>query len=468
MRAVARLSLILLLLFSSAVNLAAQSRSVSMQLNLNEKLGPLQMGRFALGQGGLSEDPMWADRAAEIRNLRVELIRLFIQEYFDLLPERGRYHFETLDRSVDLITSTGATPLMAIAFKPKLLFPVIDQKIVDPVDYDEWEKLIYNLVKHYRERGSRIRYWEVSNEPDIGESGGCPYLFTPENYRKYYARTVAAILRADPEARVGGPALASFRSPILPSLLEFCEKEKVPLHFVSWHTYQSDPLKIRAQIDELKALIKRFPSLNPETILNEWNMSLSNPSLDPRFQPCFILEVAWQMKEAGLDYSCYYHIRDYHVQPDTFLRFMSPGGTAFMARWWNQMPQFDGLFDFQNRVRPSYFVFKLLSRLSGDRLRLQSSDPQVHGFAAYDERIQAYNILVWNFSDRPVRLDLKVEGITGKLVMRRSVLDAVGPSDDENERIRWQQPFTQEVKSPNISFDLDNYGISFLSLERRQ
>lgn len=132
------------------------------------------------------------------------------------------------------------------------------------------------------------------------------------------------------------------------------------------------------------------------------------------------------------------------------------------------MPQFDGLFDFQNRVRPSYFVFKLLSRLSGDRLRLQSSDPLVHGFAAYDERIQAYNILVWNFSDRPVRLDLKVEGITGKLVMRRSVLDAVGPSDDENERIRWQQPFTQEVKSPNISFDLDNYGISFLSLERRQ
>jgi len=29
------------------------------------------------------------------------VIRLFIQEYFNLLPERGRYHFDTLDRSVN-------------------------------------------------------------------------------------------------------------------------------------------------------------------------------------------------------------------------------------------------------------------------------------------------------------------------------------------------------------------------------
>jgi xylan 1,4-beta-xylosidase len=467
MRVRSSLSIFFFLVVSFAGAVAAQPRLVSVQLNLNEKLGPIRMGQFALGQGGLSEEPMWAERAAEVRNLRVEMIRLFIQEYFDLMPERGRYHFDTLDRSVDLITSTGATPLMAIAFKPKLLFPVVDHRIVDPVDYDEWEKLIYNMVKHYRDRGSRIRYWEVSNEPDIGESGGCPYLFTPENYPKYYARTVAAILRADPEARVGGPALASFKSPILPALLEYCEKKKVPLHFVSWHTYQNDPNNIRVTIDETKALIKKYPALNPETMLNEWNMSLSNPSLDPRFQPCFIVEVAWQMKEAGLDYSCYYHIRDYHVRPETFLKFMSPSGTAFMARWWNQMPQFDGLFDFQNRVRPSYFAFKLLSRLSGERLRLQSNDPQVHGFAAYDERIQAYNVLVWNFSDRPARLELKLEGIPGPLTMRRSVLDAAGPSDDENERIRWQQPFMRDLSSPSISFDLDGFGISFLSLERK-
>jgi hypothetical protein len=27
-----------------------------------------------------------------------------------------------------------------------------------------------------------------------------------------------------------------------------------------------------------------------------------------------------------------------------------------MARWWNRMPQFDGLFDYQNNIRPAYFT----------------------------------------------------------------------------------------------------------------
>lgn len=460
--------LALLLMLVSSTTGGAQSRSVSLQVNLNERIGALEMDRFALGQGGLSEKPMWAERAAEIRALRPRLIRIFLQEYFDVYPERGRYNFKTLDESVDLIRSTGATPLMAIAFKPKQLFPVIDQKIVEPNDYDEWERLIYNMVKHYKERGSGVRYWEVGNEPDIGESGGCPYYFTAENYPRYYAHTVKAIIRADPEARVGGPALAYVKSPILPALLESSVKEKLPLHFVSWHIYNSDPLQIRATIDYVKESLKKYPSLKPETILNEWNMSLSEPVQDSRFQPCFIAEVVWQMQDAGLDYSCYYHIRDYHVDPAVFGKFMSAEGNAFMARWWNRMPQFDGLFDYQNTMRPSYFAFKLLSRLNGQRFRLQSNDQTVHGFAAYDDYYRSYNVMVWNFSAQPTSVDMKFTGDVSKLAMRRLVLDATGPHNDENSRLQWQKPFLQNMNSNQIAFDLDAYGISFITLEDKR
>jgi hypothetical protein len=72
-----------------------------------------------------------------------------------------------LDESVDLILKTGAAPLMCITFKPRVLFPKIDQDIVEPSSYEEWDALIYELVRHYRQRGSAIRYWEVANEPDI-------------------------------------------------------------------------------------------------------------------------------------------------------------------------------------------------------------------------------------------------------------------------------------------------------------
>ena len=187
------------------------------------------------------------------------MIRLFVQEYFDLLPERDRYHFETLDRNVDMIIRAGATPLMCICFKPQVLFPEIDQDIVEPQDYAAWEDLIEALVRHYRERDAGIRYWEVANEPDIGEDGGCPYRFQPESYVRYYRHSVAAILKADPDARVGGPAVASVRSPILPALLDACQQDHVPLHFVSWHIYSSNPTAIGGTVTLCEGVAGQVP-----------------------------------------------------------------------------------------------------------------------------------------------------------------------------------------------------------------
>src|ERR1051326_561883 len=83
------------------------------RIDLAAKLAPLEIDRMALGQGGLSEQPMWNDRVNEVRMLHPRIIRLFIQEYFDLLPA-ATYHWDTLDASVDNIRKTGATPLMNI------------------------------------------------------------------------------------------------------------------------------------------------------------------------------------------------------------------------------------------------------------------------------------------------------------------------------------------------------------------
>jgi hypothetical protein len=444
----------------------AQEQAVQVTVSLEDRLGPMEIDHMTLGQGGLSDEPMWDSRIAEIRALQPSMIRLFIQEYFDLLPEPGRYHFDTLDRSVDTILKTGAEPLMCICFKPHVLFPKIDQDVVEPSDYDQWEKLIFNLVQHYKEKNAGIRYWEVANEPDIGEMGGCPYRFKPESYVRYYRHTVEAILRADPDARVGGPALANVRSPILRVLLEFCEEQKVPLHFVSWHIYSSSPQQIRGTIDYVKELLKKYPSIKVETILNEWNMDLSNPPTDPRFQPCFVAEVIWQMKEAGLDYSCYYHIRDYHVSFEPFSKFMSPGGTAFMHNWWNRRPQYDGLFDYQNTVRPTYFVFKLLSRLTGERLRPTSSSETVHGLASWDQKLQLYSVLIWNFSSSQAKVSLAFSDMPGRFTARPIVLDATTANNDENSRLKAESPVEIGRDKAGFPMLMEPYGMRFWSVER--
>lgn len=463
------MKVLLLVLFASLATAAHQGsapqRNATVRVSFTQRTGTLDIQRIGLGQGGLSAEPMWDSRMAEIRALRPRLIRIFLQEYFDLLPQRGKYHFDKLDENVDLILKTGATPLMAIAFKPKVLFPVVDQDMVEPNSWKDWEELIFQLVRHYKKRGAGIRYWEVGNEPDIGEDGGCPYRFNPENYARYYRHTAAAILRADPEARVGGPALANVRSPILPALLQDASAGKVPLHFVSWHIYSSEPARIRGTIEYVKELLSKHPTLKVETFLDEWNMSLSNPVRDPRFQPAYIAETAWQMIDAGLDYSCYYHIRDYYVDVNKFSEFMSPQGAAFMARWWNRMPQYDGLFDYQNTVRPAYFAFKLLSRLTGERLQIASDDANVHGFFTYDPLYRTHNLLVWNFSPTPLRLNIEGTGVPEALLVRPELLEALAPSYDENARLRPLEPARVTKGDLRTHVELDAYGIAFWSFE---
>src|SRR5438034_6772131 len=153
----------ILLLLLLAVPSLPQGRSARIAIDLQKDLGPMEIDRFGLGQGGLSDAPMWEDRIPEIRSLHPRLIRLFIQEYFDVYPKKGTYHWEPLDRSVQTILDTGAQPLMCIAIKPKVLFPAINQDVVEPDNYAEWEELSYQMVKHFKEGQKNIQYWEVSN-----------------------------------------------------------------------------------------------------------------------------------------------------------------------------------------------------------------------------------------------------------------------------------------------------------------
>src|SRR5580704_3234968 len=136
--------------FSATV---AQTQTATLTLDFARNLGPIQMDHISLGQGGLSPDPIWDSRIAEIRALHPHLIRLFVQEYFDVLPANGKYHFATLDSSVDEIIQAGAIPLMCITLRPKSLYPTIDQDVVDPDDYAQWDALISAMVSHYKQQG---------------------------------------------------------------------------------------------------------------------------------------------------------------------------------------------------------------------------------------------------------------------------------------------------------------------------
>jgi xylan 1,4-beta-xylosidase len=445
-----------------AAEAATPTRNEALTIHLDRQAGPLDIGRFGVGHGGYWDEPTWLNRAlGEVRALRSKHIRLFVQEYYDLLPRAGEYYWSTLDHCVDMISRAGSTPLMCLTFKPRILFPVSDANIVAPNDWAAWEDLVYRLVLHYKERGTKIDYWEIGNEGDIGPGGGCPYKFTPDNYAEYYEHTARAVVRADPNARVGGPALARYNSPILPVLLSHCQAKGLPIHFVSWHNYNSDPATFTRIIEYIKDLLRKYPSLKVETIIDEWNCDIGNPPPDPRFQPCFVAEVVYRMIEAGLDYANYYHIRDLYVDPQVmfFLPWWNPES-------WNKTSLMLGLFDFQDVPRPSYYLFRLLSRLRGTRVEMEDPSPLVHGLCTYDADMNAYNLLVWNFSESEVNLHLNFSGSPAHLRGSHVLLDAVTPSNEEFARLKRRPPFEMGTGGGTQSIAVEPFGIHFLSLTK--
>ena len=449
---------------------ASHSEIVNITVDAGDIQGESTIRNHGLGQGGLS-DEVWmiGDHISKLKNLNPQYIRLFLQEYYDIYPGHHEYNWKKLDAVIDAILQTGAKPLMCICFKPKALFPEIDHAIVHPTNYDEWEELIYQMVRHYNiERKDGIIYWEVSNEPDIGESGGCPYLFTPEDYCIYYEHTVNAIHRADPSVKVGGPALAGIRktNSIQEAWIDYCYKKNIPIDFISWHFYSDNPRTPLNGANYFHTLLAKYPSLKPELIIDEWNISLNWTKEDPEFQVCFIPEVINNMIKAGVDYSNYYQIRDCHVPEEEIRKFMSEEGSRFMINWWNEKLQRDGLFDFQGEMRPTYFVFNMLGRMTGNFVQVSADSGAVKALATYNERMETLHVLVWNFEENTpaaCKVKLSVKNMENKRWnYRRYALDAKTPSNMENDRLKCEKEINGKMSGAEDDFELLPYGINFV------
>ena len=169
------------------------------------------------------------------------------------------YSWTILDRIFNTFRATGVKPLVEIGFMPQALsshpepyrhgFPqgtIFTGWAYPPKDYQKWAEVVFQFARHLRERYGeaevRTWLWEVWNEPDIEYWKGAP-----EEYFKLYDFSVDAVLRALPEAHVGGPDTTGPANPkaaeFLRLFLEHCAHQpnfvsgKIgsPLHFISFH-----------------------------------------------------------------------------------------------------------------------------------------------------------------------------------------------------------------------------------------
>ncbi|QHT62447.1 hypothetical protein GXP70_22320 [Paenibacillus lycopersici] len=400
--------------------------NTKVHIDANEPQGAHEWWRHSIGHGGINNSPLPEKVVQGARLLKPRLLRTFIQEFFDFYPDHGVFDWSKLDPYMDALHRTGADVVGCITFKPPVLYPVIDQAIWRPASVEEWQTVIYELVRRYSVERKIVTYWEIGNETDIGEWGGCPYLIKEaEDYLEYYNFTKEPILRAFPEARIGGPAIASFEDPLLFDFIDLCHRTGTRLDFVSWHLYHDDPDRHKELVLRAKERLAQFGGTRPEMLVTEWSKSFDPVSIEelammPR-RAAATAAALLAMTEAGLDWSFYYHVWDQAVFPEQFESFYKD--PSIMTVHWNEIPHRFGLFGVAEEIRPQYFVYRMYVRMGETLVKAGADDPDIRVCAVTGEdklSVMLVNYNVSASSDRvaTVHIDSLTPGRKRLLVYR--------------------------------------------------
>ncbi len=397
-------------------------------VNAAEHAKDAELWRQGIGLGGASHEPLPPKVVNGLRLLRPRLIRIFLQEYFNIYPDHGVFDWSRLDPYMESLAQTGAKVLATVNIKPPVLFPNLGQEHWQPNDVGEYQDVIRALVKRYSLDRRIVTHWEHLNEPNLGEDGGCPFLIpgAQENY-DFYRMLAKTVLEVFPEAKVGGPAVSHYDCPMLEEFIRLCHENGTPLQFVSWHSYKDDPASLRAQTEHVRHMIRNMGASQPELMINEMNKGFDyqdagHPSYhlvsveEQAYQgkrAAFLASAVMEMTGAGLDWSHYFSAWDCRMRPLEFSRFYSPHGiTEVMYRHWNESPHRYGLFSDSGRVRPQYFVYRLLAQMDGSMLHCKA-DSGIAAIAAGSGRRTAVLMSNYALDACPDRIALlQFEGLT--------------------------------------------------------
>jgi hypothetical protein len=287
-------------------------------------------------------------------------------------PFRIDWHYA--DSIVEALARIGAKPMLNLATMPTAFSSPIGNPRL-PRNFAEWATFVEAVAQHYRGRGF---YYELSDEPNAG-------LFTLSEWLRFYETTARAITTMDPTAKVGGPATRDFGFEWLKALIEHCGQNKVPLHFISWHSFNVPPAQYAVQVSEVRAYLQRYPLLkNVEPIITAWNAS-ANPSSqnDGLFAAVYAASVVEQLLDVAPARGIFYCIKDGKS-------FRNPEA-IFQGHW--------GIWTHDNRPKAVYNAFRLLNRLEGSRLPVGSEETSIRAIATRTQN--RVHIGMWHYPGGP-------------------------------------------------------------------
>jgi xylan 1,4-beta-xylosidase len=349
------------------------------------------------------------------------------------------YNFTTVDKIFDTYIHLHLKPYAQLGFMPKdlsthpELYPTHfdpnqrishDQGVAyPPKDYNKWRDLAHAWVQHCIDRYGKDEvnswYWEVWNEPNISYWRG-----TPEEYFKLYDYAVDGIRSALPTAKVGGPETAGdarFTAKFLNHIAHdnsfATSKPHIPLDFISFHA-KGDPkfldnhvrMGIGAQlatIDKNFAAIAQFPELQHLPIV----IGESDPDGMAARLPTEAPAVGYRNTTLFSSYTADCIAREYDLADKHNVNL--EGALTWSFEFENQ-PFFPGfrVLSSNGIDHPIMNVFRMLSKMSGTRLQVDSSAalptdeiaksgvrhaPDISALSARNQN--TLTVMLWNYHD---------------------------------------------------------------------
>jgi len=359
------------------------------------------------------------------------------------------YSFFNIDSIFDYLLSIGMQPFAELSFMPVTLASgdttVFRYRgnVTPPKDYKQWSALIDKLVRHWVERyGTReVGQWclEVWNEPNLKTfwTGG------KKGYYELYRTTAQTIKNIDPGLKVGGPASA--QNAWIPEFLAYCDKDHLPVDFLTTHYYPTDAFgKIGAdtltQLEHAPRDVMRQRAEEAHSharglplYYTEWNVSSNprDPLHDQSFAAAYAAHIALSV--------------DPFVSGYSFWTFTD----IFEENYFPNVP-FHGGFGLLNLYgipKPVYRAFELLHGL-GDCLY------PVHGsHDTVDVRVSGgdncVTVFVTNYA--MPRHEIATESVRVRLVgVPRPISALLSRIDDDhaNPRRAWQDIGEPDYPSP--------------------
>lgn len=352
----------------------AAPKKAQIEIKTDVKTASAYTGWSNFAQGGEEPPPMLTSVITPLKNLSPTYVRIdHIYDSYSVVERQGsgfRYDFQRLDQTVNDILKTGATPFLSLSYMPSVLTST--GSIIDaPSNWNDWKDLVKATLEHYSGKNNKNInnvYYEIWNEPELPQFGGWKLEGT-KDYRLLYFYAVAGAAAAENVNQffIGGPSVGSYYPNWVDQFLSYCLQNNLRLDFYSWHRYTKKPELFATDARKIRQGLAKFPAYaHIPLVLSEWGIDSENTdNSSSALAASFTISSAANFsKDINLAFA--FEIKD--------------GPPAAGGKW--------GLITHEQNpdqklfLKPRYYAFSALSRLTGDQLQVVGEGTFVSALAA--------------------------------------------------------------------------------------